>query len=313
MSGFNLLQAGDVGEIVETDWLIDDLWGRHDVGIIGGEPKVCKSWLALELAICVASGQPCLGRFPVKEPGVCLAYFAEDSMQNIGRRFRDICYAKKIVPEKQPLFFIDSPLLKLDDEEHREKLEASIVKKSPALLVLDPLVRLHSADENNAGEMSVLLSFLRQLQRSYGLSIILTHHSSKRRRERGGLSLRGSSDLHAFGDTNIYLTREKEQIHMELEHRNAPSPEQKICMELTQNPYPHLDLANSVLKCCDKTPPEVPLQSRILDYLSANQEPSTGTAIREELSIRNATLVEQLKKLEAEGMITKLPRGWIRS
>jgi hypothetical protein len=313
MSGFNLLKAGDMVDIPEKDWLIDDLWGRNDVGIIGGEPKVCKSWLALELAVSVASGRLCLGRYAVKKSGLCLAYFAEDSLQSIGGRFRNICYAKKIAPEKVPVFFIDSPVLRLDDEEHRAKLEATIAKKSPTILILDPLVRLHSLDENNAGEMSILLSFLRQLQRSYGLSIVLTHHSGKRRRERGGLSLRGSSDLHAFGDTNIYLTREKEQIYMELEHRKAPSPEQKICMELNQKPYPHLHLLDTTMASPNTQPPEIPLQSRIMDFLSANQEPQTGTAIREQLSIRNATLVEQLKLLEADGLITKLSRGWIRS
>lgn len=43
MSGFNLLRAGEIGDIPEKDWLIDGLWGRDEVGIIGGEPKVCKS------------------------------------------------------------------------------------------------------------------------------------------------------------------------------------------------------------------------------------------------------------------------------
>ena len=37
-------------------WLIDTLWGREAVGIIGGEPKCGKSFLALDLAVAVASG-----------------------------------------------------------------------------------------------------------------------------------------------------------------------------------------------------------------------------------------------------------------
>jgi hypothetical protein len=36
-------------------WLIKDLWALEAVGIIGGAPKCCKSWLGLDLAISVAS------------------------------------------------------------------------------------------------------------------------------------------------------------------------------------------------------------------------------------------------------------------
>ena len=37
-------------------WLIDQLWTAHAVGIIGGTPKSYKTWLALEIAVSVASG-----------------------------------------------------------------------------------------------------------------------------------------------------------------------------------------------------------------------------------------------------------------
>jgi hypothetical protein len=43
-------------------WLVDGLWSEEAVGIIGGEPKCCKSFLALDLATAVASGTPCLRR-----------------------------------------------------------------------------------------------------------------------------------------------------------------------------------------------------------------------------------------------------------
>ena len=39
----------------EQRWLIEGLWGAEAVGIIGGEPKCCKSFLALDMAVAVAS------------------------------------------------------------------------------------------------------------------------------------------------------------------------------------------------------------------------------------------------------------------
>ena len=39
-------------------WLIDGLWARQAVGIVGGEPKCGKSFLALDIAVAVAAGRP---------------------------------------------------------------------------------------------------------------------------------------------------------------------------------------------------------------------------------------------------------------
>ena len=47
----------------QAQWLVRQLWGTAAVGVIGGAPKTAKSWLGLELAVSVASGTACLGRF----------------------------------------------------------------------------------------------------------------------------------------------------------------------------------------------------------------------------------------------------------
>ena len=53
----------------EHRWLIAGLWSEQAVGIVGGEPKCCKSFLALDLAVAVAAGIPCLRRFAVPRAG----------------------------------------------------------------------------------------------------------------------------------------------------------------------------------------------------------------------------------------------------
>jgi len=40
----------------EHHWLVSGLWSEQAVGIVGGEPKCCKSFLALDLAVAVAAG-----------------------------------------------------------------------------------------------------------------------------------------------------------------------------------------------------------------------------------------------------------------
>jgi hypothetical protein len=57
-----------------TRWLVEGLWSDQAVGILGGEPKCCKSFLALDLAVSVASGAPCLRQFPVHRSGTVLLF-----------------------------------------------------------------------------------------------------------------------------------------------------------------------------------------------------------------------------------------------
>jgi len=62
----------------EHRWLVTGLWSEQAVGIVGGEPKCCKSFLALDLAVAVAAGVPCLRRFAVPRAGRVLLFAAED-------------------------------------------------------------------------------------------------------------------------------------------------------------------------------------------------------------------------------------------
>src|SRR5258708_7267056 len=43
----------------QTQWLVEGLWSDQAVGILGGEPKCCRSFLALHLASSVAYHQSC--------------------------------------------------------------------------------------------------------------------------------------------------------------------------------------------------------------------------------------------------------------
>ena len=121
---------------------------------------------------------------------------------------------------------ITASSLRLDREPHRSRLLETARRLRPRLLLLDPLVRLHGVDENNAGEVAQLLAYFRSLQRQLDLSVILVHHTRKNAAGGGaaGQGLRGSSDLHVFGDSNLYLRCVRDRSVLLCEHRAAPTP-----------------------------------------------------------------------------------------
>src|ERR1700686_1297378 len=81
-----------VGEIPSADdaprWLVEGLWGANSVGVIGGAPKCAKTWLGLDMALSVATGTACLGKYAVPEPGPVLVYLAEDALPVVRERIQ---------------------------------------------------------------------------------------------------------------------------------------------------------------------------------------------------------------------------------
>lgn len=63
------------------------------VGIVVGEPKCCKSFLALDMAVSVAGGVPCLRRFTPMQTGRVLRHSAEDALQVVWQRLAGIAAA----------------------------------------------------------------------------------------------------------------------------------------------------------------------------------------------------------------------------
>ena len=207
----------------QAAWLVQHLWGAAAVGVIGGAPKACKSWLGLELAVSVASGTACLERFQVETPGPVVAYLAEDALHAVRERVTQLCQHRGLTLDGLDLHVVTAPSLRLDLEPDRRALDQTLAELQPKLLLLDPLIRLHRLDENSSADISGLLGFLRELNRRHDLALILVHHMAKRARQDLGQALRGSSDLNAWTDSACYLVRHNQQLRRTGPRTHAPA------------------------------------------------------------------------------------------
>ncbi|MDP6423239.1 MAG: AAA family ATPase [Planctomycetota bacterium] len=289
----------------QTAWLIESLWLDEGVGVLGGSPKTCKSWLALEMATAIAGGQPCLGIYPVPRRGRVVVYMAEDAQPIVRQRLDALCAHHGLCLERLDLFAITADAVRLDLEADQRRLEATIANLRPRLLVLDPLVRLHRIDENSAGEVSVLLAFLRRLQRKYAMAVLLVHHSRKNgSATQPGQALRGSGDLHAFGDSNLYLRRVRDRLVLTFEHRAAAAPD-PVDLVLVTGETPHLEcVSDGGAKDDDGN-----LETAITDALR-EQAPLSAEALRRRLRVRGTRLRNTLNVLAGAGKIRRDKAGW---
>ena len=165
MTAFEVRRASELeAQPEERRWLVEGLWAEQAVGIVGGEPKCCKSFLALDLAVAVASGAPCLRRFAPRRTGPVLLYAAEDALHVVRARLEGICRLAGVSFERLDVHAITAPRVRLDLDGDRQRLERTVADLRPVLLVLDPFVRLHRVDENAANEVAPILAYLRKLQ-----------------------------------------------------------------------------------------------------------------------------------------------------
>jgi hypothetical protein len=219
-------------------------------------------------------------------------------------RIEELCRARGADFKTIDVGIIVEPSLRIDRADDLVRLRASLERHQPRLLILDPYVRLQSADENNATEVAAILARLREISRTYSTALLLVHHSRKSSGERAGQALRGSSDFHAWGDSNLYLRRRAQDIILTTEHRAAAAPP-PIALALEEDPL-RLDIVQSGAPAHAANP----LEERLLDALANG--PRRLDELRSTVGARKQSVALALRALEESGSVIRRHDGWAR-
>jgi len=234
---------------------------------------------------------------------------AEDPPAVVVQRLAALATARAHALAALPIDVIVEGGLRLP--EGLDRLAATVAQRQAHLLILDPLIRVHRADENSAAEMAAVLDGVRSLARATDCAVLLVHHT--RKAAAGGIAghaLRGSSDLHAFGDTNLYLRRLASDgpLELRIEHRAAPCPP-PLRVQLRTDDADRRPQARFV---CDESAPADPLRPRVLALVRAAPAPVSTDALRTTLGVRKQTLLALLHRLAEDGVLRRVGReGWL--
>lgn len=187
--------------VQDPTWLIPNVLPAAGIGMIYGESGSYKSFLALDMALCLAFGIPGQwGAPPVKNDVLFLA--GEGPVATAKKRWpawmewQDIEFRNDhrfLIKDRVP-FFSDS-----DAWEH-VKADLAELNAKPSLIVIDTLSRLITGlDENSARDASMITNFMEQLSRYYECFVLAIHHTGKDQNK----GARGSSAFYANMDTVI--------------------------------------------------------------------------------------------------------------
>ena len=198
---------------------------------VGGEPKVGKSLLVANLALALASGTSRAGFHVPEARRVLVCQFELPTSQ----------FAARLSPMRKPIGSTADSNLLIDTEAAGHLLSAprgldhflAAIRSAKAdVVVLDPLYSTHDQDENDTRAMAALCQTLLRLRDASHAALIVVHHVRKSvGRYEIGSAFRGSSALHAVGDSYLLLVRPSPQVptvELRFQFRYAPAQQPRL-------------------------------------------------------------------------------------
>ena len=159
--------------------LIEGVLRQGHKMLLAGPSKAGKSFALIELAIAIAEGKRWMGCFPCAQGRVLYINLELDRASCL-HRFRDV-YAAMQLPAKN-LASIDIWNLRgaaVPMDKLAPKLIRRASKKGYIAIILDPIYKVITGDENSAEAMSIFCNQFDKVCRELSCAVIYCHHHSK--------------------------------------------------------------------------------------------------------------------------------------
>ena len=159
--------------------IIEGMLAQGDLALITAGSKSFKSWLALQIAICTASGIPFLDRKTTQTKTLVLNFELKPS--SIKKRLRSIAHRLKCGQKNLHIWNLrNRPITSA----FFESLIRTIKEQGFGLVILDPLYSMYGVSEcdnveNSNPKMTELLSTIRATCEEVGAAVLIVHHHAK--------------------------------------------------------------------------------------------------------------------------------------
>lgn len=192
------------------------------VTVNAGAPKVGKTTFSTQMAVAIAA--PSVDTF-LGEPvahGPVLLIIEEGSLQGIAWRLQRQAEAYGV--DDVELEVAHRQRYRLDDRGHVRRIRDHVRGLRPAMVILDPLNRLHSQDENRPTAMTPVMDALADISAEASCAVVAIHHLGKPSMDRGSSvwdRFRGASSIRSATDGNLALDSVRDGIRLRGEFRDA--------------------------------------------------------------------------------------------
>jgi hypothetical protein len=166
----------DLENLNEPPQLVEGILHEGCKLAIGGRSKSGKTWLAMQLSLCVSHGRDFMGHEVEKVPVCYINLEVRDFALN--ERIRRMIEALELELEEGQLHIVNARG-GWNGIKSLKGMIPELIEKGVKLIVVDPLYKLESIDENNTQDMGNLLRELDQVVEETGASLAYVHHYRK--------------------------------------------------------------------------------------------------------------------------------------
>jgi RecA-family ATPase len=210
-------------------WLIEDVLPAGVLSTMYGKEKTGKSLMALDMALCIATGRTRWASHKVHAGPV--VYVAAEGQRSYPERLP--AWAKKhgVDGAGMAAFRLWPWPVKLRDEASRSQFLQAARPVAPVLIVFDTLAACLGGGEgveNDAGAMQALAENANVFCRDLDAAVLFVHHNAKQ-----GQGMRGSSALPAAMSMTGEVTRTPGGANLTIRtQRDAERPKDPIARKL---------------------------------------------------------------------------------
>lgn len=234
-SKIRILDMDEICRIEPAQWLVRGILPLDGFTGLYGLPGSTKSFVALDIAMCVATGRKWLGKHRTTQARVL--YVNGEGQRGIKKR---VAGWRQTFESTNQFHLVPQAVAMPTDELDELISEIRSLPSMPGLIVLDTLARTFGGgDENTQKDMNAYVAAVDRLKAETGASVIVVHHSGKD----DARGARGSSAFTGAVDTLIHCTREGDEVTLA---NRAPHGKQKDAEE-----FEDIHLRKTVIELTD--------------------------------------------------------------
>jgi len=339
-----LMRAEELDSLPPFEWLVEGMVPRHGLACLSGQPGAGKSFVALDFAMRVVTGQDFFGRDERKGR---VLFIAGEGLNGIGKRRRawELTYnsglpvGSGLVICRQPVPFDRAGESDLPEvlRQLAEELAADIAAHGPlALLVVDTLATCMTAAENDTDGMMRFLRGVQALTDAHGCAALILHHPPKAGSDAEGAGFfRGASALYGSLNVGLSLRRDKETGELVLNPNEKPAkddePSPMMGLRLVSVPLGNDARGRAITSCvlelgtapahggAPRKKAKAPTQSELMrpevERLLAEKPMRVAEMLealgheRDDQTKRNA-VTKALKAMEVQGLVEQKGQTW---
>jgi len=306
-------------DILSKEWWVEGLLPKGDLTILAGKPGHFKSFLAMELAVCCATGRNFL-KF-VTKPSRVLYVDEENGEVALKERFTALMLGHGLQADNlEKVGLLIFPGLKINTDKGQKRLKQLVERHKPDVVVLDSLIRVFEGDENASKDMKRVFDTLKTLMAEHGTTFLLIHHVRKGKGKVHIDDVRGSSDIVAGASSVMMINRTVKRSYKLTQEKNRHKAELSKGIEFTVSDKETLEGTGIEIAFLRETESysttaeylEGELKSWLTENFVRGDVFKSGKAYKQFNSYTQGTVLQALKKLAARKKLKPAGRGiWV--